>query len=220
MITTESLRPSIAAETECEHGIMVSSLPLHSPVIGGVSYERAGYQMSDYRRVLERLAQGRVRERMPSGSESEVQDWFDLALRHAEDQVRIYADDLNWHVFMSPQVLEGFKAFLSKPWVQLQILLRKTPRAAGFQPLLECAKAGAGVTEVRVATGNYATQETPLFTVVDDVGYRFEGRVHFANFNEPSEAGKLLRTFDAAFAIGSQWIRIDPSRELGLNGAL
>jgi hypothetical protein len=166
--------------------------------------------MTEYRRVLERLAQARIRERMPSTTEAEVRDWFDVTFRHAEDEIRIYADSLDWHVFKSRQVLEALKGFLSKPWVQLKILLRTRPSAESYA-IVQCARAGAGVTEFRIATEHYARQETPVFAVVDSVGYRFEGRVHFANFNEPSEAQKLLRAFDEAFDIGDPWLRTEPS---------
>lgn len=162
--------------------------------------------MSEYRRVLERLAQGRISERMPCSSPEQIEAWFDVALRHARDEFRIYANDLNWHIFQSPSVLSAAEQFLTRRGARLQVLLRVAPLVNADRQWLRRFDRSSGAVEFRSARGNYARPDTQLFAVVDDSGYRFEGdRIKFANFNEPSEAGRLLRAFDGAFALGQTW---------------
>jgi hypothetical protein len=159
-------------------------------------------QMSDYRRLLEKLARDRVSERMPSGPTQEA-DWFEVCFLYARSEVCAYVAQLDGHPLVRSQVRAAIQTFLSRGTTRLRLLVRTQPTPDAVRKIADLAPC-AGVVDIRRAAGSYAKEDAKLFTVMDRVGYRFEEHHNLvvANFFEPKVAQRLQASFDDAFRFG------------------
>jgi hypothetical protein len=161
-----------------------------------------------YRRLIRRLADGAMNQRVRNGQPAHAAILLETMFRKAKADVRIYTGELSLPTYAEPDMIEEASAFLKRDDTCLRILLATPANQAWvqnhpfFAPILRNGQLPENM-EVRCATGVYATPTAKHFAVMDDRAFRFErdhsGTKAIANFNEPGTAAKLIEAFDHEF---------------------
>lgn len=167
-------------------------------------------RLSEYRKIVERFASGRINQRIPNGLHEHATVLLEAMFKNAAAEIRIFTGDLEPSVFGDSSLVKAACEFLqTKPYSSLQILIQKErdDQWLSSHPLLKAVTelpGRHGTVQIRAATGRYSTDEAHHFAVMDNDGYRFElehaNCKAVANFNEPAVARSLIDAFDKAFA--------------------
>jgi hypothetical protein len=167
-------------------------------------------EAQDYRQVIERLAAGRISQRIPNGVPAHASILLEAMFKHAQRDVRIYSGKLSADTYDQNELVMAAKRFLGRRGTRLRILLQEQESTVVERKFIQALKSvdgACGEFELRTATGVYATDRAKHFAVMDECGYRFETNHEetkaVANFNEPPMAQELISAFDRAFEIAT-----------------
>lgn len=145
-------------------------------------------------------AKNKIPERWPCNGYDRTSTWFRLAFEYADDEIRVYGDNLHISIINSPSIVGHAQSFLRRHDTKLRILTRDVSDAN-----MEKLKENFSIYDnchIRKAVGSYAKSDAKLFSVIDRRGFRFESEtIHLCNFNERNTAKKLIEAFDEAISL-------------------
>lgn len=159
-----------------------------------------------YRRVIARLAKGRVFQEIPNEHPMHAAILIEAMFDNAVQDVRIFTGKLAMQTYDQPELVQAAKRFIDRPGSRLRVLIQHPMTRGDLEPsqLFQALKGTRA--EFRTATGSYRDDDANHFAVMDDIAYRFElEHEHtraIANFNDPENARNLVAVFDSAFSMG------------------
>lgn len=172
---------------------------------------------NDYRKIIQRLASDQVNERIPNGAPQHASILIETMFNHAVAEMRIFSKALTNDVYATDEIVDAAKAFFSKSYARLFILLQKKPTSEiewikEHKLLLalreiDNPKSDYRNIQIRYAKGSYTEDDANHFAVMDNDAFRYEldhnNRTAVANFNEPETAKSFIKAFDRAFDLAN-----------------
>ena len=172
--------------------------------------------IEEYRKMIKRLAAGKVDARIPNGQPQHASILMETMFENATAELRIFTRDLNDLVFGGDEILKSALTFFSKPYSSLKILLQNnknddwTNQHSLLKEINRLNGSGClhGSVEIKNAVGSYAKDDANHFAVMDNDAFRYETNHDdckaIANFYEPKIAKKLIHVFDSAFSLAKE----------------
>ena len=172
------------------------------------------YSIESYRETIEAWANERKSEVFPNKGAEHAAVVLGAILRNANNQVRIYAKNMNGEISKYDDYFNGLKSFLNKENYSLKIFLDEIPqnesRAFNY---LKSVFPGNNILEIKISTPEFRSAINKVlidpkikvhFALGDDDIIRLEtdSNTHeapFCSFNSPKTVNVLQKIFDLYF---------------------